>query len=243
MTVAQQIENKVNLISDGTVFSIEDLGLPAEWWENIRVKLSRMVSKGLIQKLSKGRFYKPKKSVFGTMKPNLQEIVKDLIYDKDGKPIGYLTGYSIWNDMALTTQVASVIMLGTNKRHNATKRGIYSIRFVHQPNAITKDNIYLLQILDTIKFIKKIPDTGIARSITALKSSIGQLPENDIKKIIRLSDKYQPRVKAILGAILDDLGYGSHTIVLRDALNPGTKYKIGLGNATELLNKDKWNIE
>ena len=101
----------------------------------------------------------------------------------------------------------------------------------------------LFRSLDTIKFIKKIPDTGIARSITALKSSIGQLPENDIKKIIRLSDKYQPRVKAILGAILDDLGYGSHTIVLRDALNPGTKYKIGLGNATELLSKDKWNIE
>lgn len=117
MTVAQQIENRVNLIGDGTVFSIEDLGLPAEWWENIRVKLSRMVGKGLIQKLSKGRFYKPKKSVFGTLKPNLQEIVKDLIYDKDGKPIGYLTGYSIWNDMGLTTQVASVIMLGTNKRH------------------------------------------------------------------------------------------------------------------------------
>ena len=76
-----------------------------------------------------------------------------------------------------------------------------------------------------------------------LKSSIGKLPENEIKKIIRLSDKYQPRVKAILGAILDDLGYGSHATVLRAALNPGTKYKIGLGNATELLNKDKWNIE
>ncbi len=32
-------------------------------------------------------------------------------------------------------------------------------------------------------------------------------------------------------------------MVLRTALNPGTKYKIGLGNATELLNKEKWNIE
>lgn len=31
MTVAQQIENKVKLIGDGTVFSIKDLGLPAEY--------------------------------------------------------------------------------------------------------------------------------------------------------------------------------------------------------------------
>lgn len=111
MTISKKIEDRINLIADGTVFSIEDLGLPNDWWENIRVKLSRMVGKGLIQKLSKGRFYKPKKSVFGMLKPNLQEIVKDLIYDKNGKSTGYLTGYSVWNDMGLTTQIASISML------------------------------------------------------------------------------------------------------------------------------------
>ncbi|WP_438590365.1 hypothetical protein [Duncaniella muris] len=131
----------------------------------------------------------------------MQEIVKDLIYDKDGRPIGYLTGYSIWNDMALTTQVASVIMLAQIRGIMPQKEAYTRFASCISPNAITKDNIYLLQILDTIRFIKKIPDTEIVRSITALKSSIGQLQENEIKRIIRLSDKYQPRVKAILGAI------------------------------------------
>lgn len=243
MTAARKIEDRINLIDDGIVFSIDDLGFPAEWWDNIRVKLSRMVDKGLIQKFSKGRFYKPKKSVFGMLKPNLQEIVKDLVHDKNGKQIAYLTGYSVWNDMALTTQVASTIVLGSNKRRNATKRGIYSIRFVPQPNVITRNNIHLLQILDTIKFVKKIPDANLANSIMVLKSSIGKLQENDIRKIIKLAYKYPPRVKAILGAILDDLGYSQKTTPLREGLNPGTKYKLGPGNTNELLNKDKWNIE
>lgn len=243
MTIAQTIENKINLIADGTVFSIDDLGLPNEWWDNIRIKLSRMEGKGLIQKLSKGKFYKSRKSAFGELKPNLQEIVKDLIQDKSGKPIGYLTGYSVWNDMGLTTQIASVIMIGSNKRRNSTKRGIYSIKFVFQPVAITKDKIHLLQILDSIKFIKSIPDTDVERSVMILKSVIGKLPESDLKKIIKLSKNYPPRVRALMGAILDDLGYKKITSVLHDELNPGTTYKFGLRETNELLNKEKWNIE
>lgn len=243
MTIAQKIEDRINLIADGTVFSIDDLGLPNDWWENIRVKLSRMVGKGIVQKLSKDKFYKPQKSAFGLLKPSLREIVKDIIYDKDGKTTGYLTGYSIWNDMGLTTQVASIIMIASNKRRNPTKRGMYSIRFVFQPAAVTKDNIPFLQILDTIKFIKDIPDTNVAQSVLTLKSLIGNLQKDDVKKLLRLSAKYPPRVKALLGAILDNLGYEDITSDLNDTLNPGTKYKFGLGSTHVLLNKEKWNIE
>lgn len=243
MTIAQKIENRITLIADGTVFSIDDLGLPKDWWENVRVKLSRMVGKGLLQKLSKGKFYKPKKTIFGEIKPNLQEIVKDLIYDKDGKPTGYLTGYSVWNDMGMTTQVPSVIMIASNIRRNPTKRGMYAIKFVFQPIAVTKENISFLQILDTIKFIKSIPDTNVAHSVELLKSLIGKLQMHDIKKLLRLSAKYPPRVKALLGSILDDLGYEGITSELNDSLNPGTKYKLGLQRSDILRNKKKWNIE
>lgn len=243
MTISKKIEDRINLIADGTVFSIEDLGLPNDWWENIRVKLSRMVAKEIIHKLSKGRFYKPKRTVLGMLKPNLQEIVKDLIYDKNGKSTGYLTGYSVWNDMGLTTQIASIIMIGSNKRRNPTKRGMYAIKFVFQPIAITKENIPLLQILDTIKYIKNIPDTNVAQSILTLKSLICKLQEDEIKKLLKLSAKYPPRVKAMLGAILDDVGYENITSYLNLSLNPGTKYRFGLEKSNGLLNKEKWNIE
>ncbi|MDE5903439.1 MAG: hypothetical protein K2H21_09525 [Muribaculaceae bacterium] len=242
MTIAKKIEDRIDLISDGTVFSISDLGLPNDWWENIRVKLSRMVGKGIIQKLSKGRFYKPKKNAFGILKPELSELVKDLLSDRNGNPTGYLTGYSVWNDMGLTTQVASVIMIGSNKRRNPIKRGMFSIKFIYQTIDVTKDNIHLLQILDTIKFIKSIPDTNVAQSVRIVNALIGRLGEKDINKLIILSAKYTPRVRALLGAILDDLGYGSMTTKLYDTLNPETKFKLGLATSDELQNKEKWNI-
>lgn len=243
MTAAQIIEDKVNLVDLGTVFSIEDLGLPKEWWENVRVKLSRMVAKGAIQKLSKGKYYKPQNSIFGELKPNFLEIAKDLMYDEGNNQIGYLTGYSIWTDMGLTTQVANTIFIGSNRRFNTKKRGIYTIKYIMQPNTITKENVVLLQILDSIRFIDKIPDTSIATSISGLKSIIKKIAQDDIVELVNLSMKYQPRIRSLLGAILSDIGYEEQAALLKSTLNPGTKYKIGLSNSDVLHNKDKWNIE
>ena len=69
--------------------------------ESVIKMLNRLVGEGVIAKISKGRFYKPKKSIFGTLKPKPEEIVKDLL-EKDGKVIGYMTGYSLFNRLGLT---------------------------------------------------------------------------------------------------------------------------------------------
>lgn len=59
--------------------------------------LNRMVKAGKISKLSKGKYYKPEKTPFGEWQPDQEQVVKDLLED-DGKLIGYLTGYSIYNN-------------------------------------------------------------------------------------------------------------------------------------------------
>lgn len=230
-------------MTPGVVFSIEDLGFPKEWWENVRVKLSRMVAKGVINKLSKGRFYRPRISFFGTMAPDFNELVKDLVRDDAGQPIGYLTSYSVWNNMALTTQVSNVVIIGTNVRRNPITRNRYTIRFLLQPNKITNDNIPLLQILDTIKLIKQIPDTTIASSIHGIKDMLSNLSNADIALIIQLALKYPPRVRALLGVMLEDLGYNKAITPLRSSLNPGSVYKFGIVDTDGLINQSKWNIE
>ena len=40
-----------------------------------------MVNSGKIEKLSKGRYFKPEKTPFGTLQPNQEQIVKDLIHE------------------------------------------------------------------------------------------------------------------------------------------------------------------
>lgn len=60
MVASQLIENKIAGIEPTKVFTIEDLGFPHDWWENVRVKLGRMVKLGLIEKVGRGKYYKPK---------------------------------------------------------------------------------------------------------------------------------------------------------------------------------------
>lgn len=55
MVASQLIENKIAGIEPTKVFTIEDLGFPHDWWENVRVKLGRMVKLGLIEKVGRGK--------------------------------------------------------------------------------------------------------------------------------------------------------------------------------------------
>lgn len=241
MVASRLIENRIAGIEPTKVFTIEDLGFPLDWWENVRVKLGRMVKSGLIEKIGRGKYYKPKTSVFGNIGPAPDEIAKDLMYD-NGILSGYITGYTVWNQMGLTSQISNVIIIGTSRRRDSLKRGHYEIRFIMQPNKITTYSIPLLQILDSLKLIKQIPDTTVGNSIRILKKHILELDDKGLSTIVKLSKKYPPRVRAMLGAILESAGDDRYTPELKQSLNPTSTYAIGLNDSTD-INLKNWNIE
>jgi hypothetical protein len=201
--------------------------------------LNRMVISGKIAKLSKGKYYKPETTPFGDLLPNQKQVVKDLLEEK-GKINGYLTGYSIYNQLGLTTQVSNTIQIGKNEIRPSFKRDRYTIDFIKQKNNITKDNIPLLQILDAIRYIKKIPDTTITNSCIRFIAILRQLNEKDLLLIMRLANKYPPATRALLGAMLDELK-STKTETLFNTLNPITKYKLA-GAFSVLSTAEKWNI-
>lgn len=241
MVVSRLIENKIAGIEPIKVFTIEDLGFPMDWWENVRVKLGRMVKAGLIEKVGRGKYYRPKTSVFGNIEPLPDEMVKDLMYS-NGVLTGYVTGYSVWNQMGLTSQISNIIIIGTSRRHDSLKRGNYEIRFIMQPNKITSDSISLLQILDSLKLIKRIPDTTVDQSVRIIKKYIADLDENRLSSLVELAMKYPPRVRALLGAILESIGNNQYIGNLKQSLNPTSTYAIGLTGSTD-MNLNNWNIE
>jgi hypothetical protein len=227
MLQSKTIEQTVNAFRSDYVFTYRDLGLPPESSANVIRKLNRMADSGVIQRLSKGRFYKPKQTMFGSLKPSQQEVVKDLL-EKNGKIIGYLTGVSIFGQLGLTTQISNIIEIGVKGKKNNTRRGMYSIRFVQQANIITKSNIPLLQLLDSIKSIKQIPDSTPDSSYNRIREIIKSLDEKNLDLMIKLAMKYNPMTRAIVGAIIEEL-YGEECAqVLRDTLNPITVYNVGL---------------
>lgn len=240
MTASKQILKRVDELGTDRVFSISDLDLPPQWSENIRVKLGRMVKAGKLIKIGIGRYYYPRTSILGPVPPSTDELVKDLLY-KDGMLVGYLTGYSIWDSMGLTSQFSSTIVIGLNRRKDPIKREGREIRFILQPNEISVHNVHLLCILDAIKYIKLIPDTTLDKSILRLNHLIAALNGNELLQLVNLSKRYQPRVRAIAGAILENIGQTDIAGKVKVTLNPLTEYRIGISRIN-LPTKSNWNI-
>lgn len=227
MTVAKKIENTITKIPEGQIFSFKDLNLPNEFWDRTRMKLSRMVRKGILYKAAKGKYYKPTTSIFGVIPPSRNEIVKDLMY-KNGQITGYLTYFSIWNEMKLTSQISSTTFIASSIRRNPRKRNFQNIKFIMQPNEITEENKHLLQILDTLKYIQKIPDSSIDDSVAHMIKIIEDRSDIELEEMVRLVLKYPPRTRALFAAILSYTGKKLQAKKIEKSLNPASTYKLGI---------------
>ena len=239
--MTDKIKNTIDKFGAGYIFTADDFSTTVEEAKTASKILNHFVTTGYLRKLSKGKFYKPKTSKFGELPPDTYQVVKDLI-QKDGKLIGYITGYSAFNDFALTTQVSAILEIGMRKEKKAIVRGIYRIRFIRQENTITKENIPLLRLLDCLRFFKNITDTTPDNACRRLTYLIGKLDEQEISKIKKLALKYTPQAIALLGAILEAINPKEDTTILLKKLNPITVYKVGISDKT-LPTQKKWNIQ
>lgn len=240
MNISEYIAFTIDRLPKGYVFTYIDFTKEVNQKEAVIKALNRMVASSKIAKLSKGKYYKPENTSFGNLQPNQSQVVKDLL-EENGKIIGYLTGYSIYNQLGLTTQVSNTIQIGKNQIRPNFKRERYRISFVKQKNTITKENIPLLQLLDAIRYIKKIPDASIEASCKRFLAIIKTLNEKEIKTLVRLALKYPPATRALLGALLGQLQKDTITESLFKSLNPITKYKLP-GAAKAISIAEKWNI-
>lgn len=128
MKTSDYISFTINRLPKGYVFTYVDFITEVNKKEAIIKALNRMVVSGKIAKLSKGKYYKPENTPFGNLQPNQSQVVKDLL-EENGKIIGYLTGYSIYNQLGLTTQVSNTIQIGRNQIRPNFNREHYTISF------------------------------------------------------------------------------------------------------------------
>lgn len=240
MKTSDFITYTIDRLPKGYVFTYADFVTEVNKKEAVIKALNRLAASGKISKLSKGKFYKPENTVFGNLEPNQYQVVKDLL-EEEGKTIGYLTGYSIYNKLGLTTQVSNTIQIGKNEIRPKFKRERYTISFIKQKNTITKENIPFLQLLDAVRYIKKIPDTSIASACTRLVNIAKEMTDKDVATLTRLAQKYPPATRALIGAILDEAGKRTLTDSLWKSLNPISKYSLNGANKALSLT-EKWNI-
>ena len=216
------------------------MGIAKDEFQTAAKALERLLAKRLIKKLSKGVFYKPEQSAFGELQPDYSELLRPYLYE-NGKRIAYETGCSLYNRMGLTTQMAFRIKIASRSKRIFINRGALKADAVKSYVEVTDTNFEILGVLDAFKDIKRIPDCSVEQAIKRLSVILKGLNEKQTTTLIKYALLYPPRVRALVGAVLQNNGCKGLE-VLKDSLNPLTIIQMGL-TESELPTKSNWYIE
>ncbi len=241
-SLSTKIQEQIRSLPEDVSFGYDELVITAEEYQSTAKVLERLQKKGVIKRLSKGLFYKPKKTVFGEKKPDEQQILKSYFY-RNGQRIAYITGTYLYNQMGLTTQIPAIIQIASRDRRIFVNRGTVKATPVKSYVDVTDDNYQMLGVLDALKDLKDIPDLDIKSAITILEKQLNAYNDEQLDKLIGYALKYPPRVRALLGALLSDMKKRAPvTKKLKDSLNPLTVFKVGI-NIAILQTASEWNIQ
>lgn len=241
MIVSKTIKNQIENFPTNFVFGASDFKLGPSMQQAAVRALQRMVEKGELKKMSKGKYYKPRKTIFGDLRPSPSQIAKDLLYDGE-TTIGYLTCNSIYASLGLTTQISTKIEIGANRYRQPFQRDGYRISFVIQRNPITKENITVLRILDCIRFIREIPAFTTDQACIRIIEIVRDLDKQMRLQLAECALKYQPYVRALAGAILEGIEGNTYNVkMLFNSLSGISRYHLPISESV-LPNKLKWRI-
>lgn len=237
MSIAKITRDFVTNIEATKLFTYNDI--PSSNKTSVVIELSRLFKKGIIKKVSKGKFYKPKIKVFGEIGPNTNDKIKS--YLKSNETISYETGVNSFRNLGLTTQVSNETVIATSKAYRKVKIDNLNLKFIPKRVDANADEIYLVQILDAIKDINKIPATTPNEVVKYLKEIIKKESFENQNKLTKFALKYTPRTRAILGAIFKEIDNKICAYELKSTLNPMTNYKLKIDNDI-IKDKKYWNF-
>ncbi len=241
MNITKKIEEKIRTIKEGETFTYEKLSIEKKEYQSAAKSIERLIKKGIIKRISPGIFFKPKQTVFGELLPNEEEILKPYLY-KNGNRIAYITGVYLYNKLGLTTQVPQTIKIASREREIKVNTPNLKIKPAKSYVDVTNKNFQYLEILDAIKDFKKIPDLNIENGIRILLNILKELKKDEIKKIVKYSLKYPPRTRALLGALLEEIGIKDELNDLKNSLNPLSEYSLGIKKDI-LRTAENWKIK
>ena len=242
MPLATDIRMRIKNLPEGKTFGYNNLRIAREDYTTAAKALERLQKQGVIKKVSKGVFYKPEQTVFGELKPDYSELLRSYLFE-NGKRIAYETGTSLYNRMGLTTQLAFRIKIASRGKRININRGTLKADAVKSYAEVTDSNYETLGILDAFKDMKLIPDCSETQAVSRLSAIVKKLNDKQIASLIKYALLYPPRVRALVGAILENNGSKLRGLEnLKASINPLTTIKLGL-KETELPNKSKWYIE
>lgn len=237
MSISSLVQKKISGFKKGSVFTCANFAALGNF-QAVSLALSRLNKTGAIKRLSKGQYCIPDKTKFGTPLMPSENQIMELLLKKNG---GYFAGISALSRMGITTQVPSEIILMGSRSNRKLRVGNLRVRFIKGGCKISSaKDLKLTNVLETLRLFKQISAPQQGETILKLNSCLKELDDKETQRLITLSSAYRPWIRALLGALLQNLSISGWR-VLKDGLNPISAYNIDI--ADDLLpNQTSWRI-
>lgn len=178
--------------------------------------LERMVKSGSLVRLTKGLYYRPKKTRFGTVPISEDEIIR--YYIENNK--GVVVGYAMYNRYGLTTQVGKNVRILSNAVREEKKIGNISVEKAGVE--IDKSIKVILEVLDVLQNYHAIEDLNRPMLASFLAEFCRHYSDSVAVSVLG-ERKYKKRTIAFMKAMLDYQGIRNS---LEQYLSNLSKYKI-----------------
>jgi Family of unknown function (DUF6088) len=186
--------------------------------------LSRLSRRGIVDRLGRGLYYRPRQTAFGTSRPNMARI-RSLATDRNGV---FPAGVAAANMLGFTTQNAARIELATVgsslPRLLLGKDALVHTRRPAAWRTLSDEDAALLDFLRNRGASSELPAQETISKLLAFFREPGRFD-----RLLEAAASEPPRVRAMLGAIGEQIGQSESKLrKLRESLNPLTRFDFGI---------------
>jgi len=186
--------------------------------------LSRLTRLGILERLSKGVYYRARETTFGKSRPNPAAIQKLT----SGRKSVFPSGIAAANLLGPTTQNARRQEVATSALSLPRKLvGSGTVIHARRPEAWAGLSEIEAALLD---FLRRGGKTGELSAEETIRRIVALLSEKGrFERLLKVADSEPPRARAMLGAIGEQLGKNPAALKrLRASLNPFSQFSFGM---------------
>ncbi|HEU4565339.1 MAG TPA: DUF6088 family protein [Gemmatimonadaceae bacterium] len=194
--------------------------------------LSRLAKAGELTRVRRGVYYRPGKTLFGMSTPDPEALADAVLRARGEAPLP--AGVGAFNRLGLTTQVPGAVTRAT--RRSAAPADLGSVRLYTTPRPLDAQKGIRPEeraALEALRKITRIPDTRPRYVLERIGMLVRQ-GELDFVRLARFARAEPPRVRALLGALGEELRHGNVDMrvptevleELRESLNPLTSFTV-----------------
>ena len=240
MSIAASVNRIIDRAPTGRIFGYEIFPQYRESPGAVVRAVNRGVEARKLERIEKGRFYKPRKGALGDVPVSDEERLRDALY-RNGRRVGYVTGPALYNRLGLTTQMPKTVAIAVNRATQTKDLGTVRMKLLSRRAPISESTVPLLEILDILRNARKVPDANVERVIQEMTKRLTELTPAELRKLQQFAlAYYNPATRALLGMLLTRCRM-EVLPALKASLNPTTRFDLGI-DPDEWPESRAWNI-